>query len=377
VLTLENETLKAEVELYRNDTAMSNAMAHLSLDKKTHKLIEEAFIQSGNGVYPKTNDVTLANLHGNSNPSCCAMSPDGTVVATGGADACLSLCPWGDSSCSQKVPCDAPVICTEFSPIVRGLVAAGCMDGSVRLVHYTTSTMDKMQSTIIKSALQKHKKYTRALAWSPTQPVLATSSADGTVHLYKVNRSSDLESYTVTLVESLHLTGSVESMCFIADNQLICYARGTPHFSCFDLNQQCKHTKVNVNATGGAGFTDHVSFAVMDLRVFDNKYLLAATDSSRNIVMDVSSGKHVRNLYGHTNDSYSQPKAAWSTNGAYVLGNTQEDGSVCVWDIASSQIVERLEGHKQPIRDMYCSMDVLVTTSFDKMTKLWFTPAEY
>ena len=109
------------------------------------------------------------------------------------------------------------------------------------------------------------------------------------------------------------------------------------------------------------------------------KYLALATDTSRNIILNVEKGTIVRNLYGHKNDGFSQPKLAWSQNGQYLFGNNQEDSSICVWDIASSSIVQKLEGtHGQPIRDMHSSSltDTLVTTSFDKKTVVWLTPVE-
>jgi len=79
---------------------------------------------------------------------------------------------------------------------------------------------------------------------------------------------------------------------------------------------------------------------------------------------------------GHTNDGFSNPKIGWTYNGQYVIGNTQEDGSACIWDVASSSIVKRLEGHTNPIRDIFSSKlsDTLVTVSFDKQTKIWVTP---
>jgi WD40 repeat protein len=79
---------------------------------------------------------------------------------------------------------------------------------------------------------------------------------------------------------------------------------------------------------------------------------------------------------GHMNDGFSQPKVGWSHNNSYILGNSQEESCICVWDIASSNIVQRLEGHSNPIRALYSSpqSDVLVTTSFDKMTKIWMPP---
>jgi WD40 repeat protein len=106
-------------------------------------------------------------------------------------------------------------------------------------------------------------------------------------------------------------------------------------------------------------------------------YLALATDTSRNIIVDFETGKQIRNLYGHKNDGYSQPKVAWSQNGQYLYGNTQDDCNICVWDIASATIVQRLEGHSNPIRDMYSSpgTETLVTTSFDKKTHIWLAPS--
>jgi WD40 repeat protein len=109
------------------------------------------------------------------------------------------------------------------------------------------------------------------------------------------------------------------------------------------------------------------------------KYLALATDTSRNIVMNIEKATIIRNLYGHKNDGFSQPKVAWSQNGQYLFGNNQEDSSVCVWDIASSAIIKKLEGqHGQPVRDMYSSSltHTLVTTSFDKKTVIWLTSGE-
>jgi hypothetical protein len=163
----------------------------------------------------------------------------------------------------------------------------------------------------------------------------------------------------------------------------------------FDLNKNMTQTKINLNTTAaanvapGGGCDSHVSFTIMDLKPFQDKYLAAATDTSRNMILDLSTGRQIRNLYGHTNDSFSHPKVAWSSSssnggggGQYLMGNTQNEGVVCVWDIASSQIVNRLQPGGTttgaPIRDMFSSIttNIMVTTSFDKTTRLWFAPAE-
>jgi WD40 repeat protein len=257
VLVVENETLKAEVEIYRAEAAVgppnSSNLAPNSEDTsnnnngKVEGHDNEAFVRAGNGVYPCENEVTLPKLHDVSNPLCCALSADDTMLATGGADATIRLLQWGaalnpnmtpesvvQSAC--RVSCAAPVICTSFSPVLRGVLAAGSMDGSLHLVNYSTLTGEGIQASMQSVAAEfKHKKYVRAVAWSPTEPILATCSADGSVQVFKVERAGmDGEESQLTKIDSLHLGGGVESLCFVKD-KLVCYARNTPYLSFFDL----------------------------------------------------------------------------------------------------------------------------------------------
>jgi WD40 repeat protein len=398
VLAVENEALKVEVEIYRKEAALPSfsnlALGNSGSDMETEKANDgEAFFRSGNGVFPRQNEVTFRNLHGPANPLTCALSPDDTVLATGGADGQLMLCGWGAVYSPSESPdsvvqsasgigCEAPVICVAFAPTLRGILAVGCMDGSIYFVQYSSSPGSNgidLKRTGLPKTLH-HKKYVRAVVWSPKGPLVATSSADGTVHLFKVERTGmELSELSVSLVTSLHLPGAVESMIF-SDDHLICYARGTAYLSYFEIAKNFGLTKINLNAgtPGTASYEDHVSFAVMDMALYQNKYLALATDISRNIVLDVQDGKQIRNLYGHENDGFSQPKIAWSSNGSYLLGNTQHESCLCVWDIASAQVVERLEGHGQPVRAIYSSQtsDIVITTSFDKAVKFWFPQNE-
>jgi hypothetical protein len=411
-LRVENETLKAEVEIYRSEAALptfSGLALGKSPDNDAIAAETDAFVKSGDGSYPIDNQVTLPNLHGLSNPLCCALSFEDTVLATGGADSSLRLVMWGPAWTDALgataavvqnvavVETDAPVICTAFcnSPNLRNVVAAGSMDGVVHLVEYHSVTGQAILQVQKAPLLPEwhHRKYVRAVSWAAHQPILATASADGSVHVYKVEKqvaemdwsscddtSGSRSDLRITKLQSLHFPGAVESVCFV-ENQLVCYARGTPYLSYFDLEKDFLPTRLNLNKTGNTatgGFDEHVSFAVMDLKPSPcGQFLAAATDTSRNLIIDIKSGQQVRSLYGHQNDGYSQPKIAWSKNGSYLVGNTQDDSCLCVWDIASGRIVERLSGgHTSPIRDICAghSMDCWVSTSFDKQTKMWFAP---
>jgi len=402
VLTVENESLKAEVELYRSDAASAGtsssstrAQREISATTETPHLASEPdhFVKSGDGIYANFKLALFENCHGVSNVLCCSLSNDESILATGGADNFVSLKLWNDPSggdpdassksiaeSSSKVNCGAPVIGVDFSRHGRNskFVAAGCMDGSVHVLYFEKERSSNWLHTeeIAKGTI-KHGKYVRCLAWSSTENILATASADGSVQIHKLEWNFvDATGATLKKIESLQLSGPVESLCFREDH-LCCYARGSSNLICFDLRNNFAQSNINLNrGPGNACFDDHVSFAVMDISPYERNYLALATDSSRNIIMDWRSGNQVRNLYGHKNDSYSQPKIATSKNGQYLYGNSQHESVVCVWDIATSSIVERLEGHSNPIRDMYASnsSDTLVTTSFDKKTQFWTTP---
>lgn len=397
VLTVENETLKAEVEMYRTEFATTTANKSGSAAKSGDRQQQEqkvgdnddVFVTSGDGNYAKSNDVSLLNLHDNANISCCSLSSDDTILATGGADRNLSLLQWGvaldqDEESTEdiikqnavRVFCGAPVIAVDFSRKPRSnFVAAGCMDGSCHIIHYETH--GKLEAKEVCVGTIKHSKYVKAVSWLSEDNIIASSAADGTVQIHKVIWNGLDDNFQLQKLKSLNLSGPIESLCF-HNGYLICYARDTPYLSYFQLAKDYEHTKINLNQdeTGSAGFDEHVSFAIMDIKPFGD-YLALATDTSRNIIVELSTGKQLRNLYGHQNDGYSQPKVCWSSNGKYLFGNTQDEPVICVWDVASAEIVERLAGHTQPIRDLSSSLttDTMVSSSFDKKTFVWLAPS--
>jgi len=444
-LTLSCATLQAEVEIYRSEATLPS-FSSLALGQQQQqqqqqdKSIESSsstsnkkFISSGNGIYPTSPVVSLPNLHGPSNPLCCAIHPTlDTVLASGGADGILSLVTWGSAMAptdtasadtvanAATIKCNAPVICVAVAK--TDVVAAGCMDGSVTLVAYAMEPGGTMRARPLGNGQEiRHSKYVKFVLWSPDGTLLVTGSADGTVQFTSLSSSSssfmpststgddeymndaeDTHQNDVLIhkVRTLHLAGPVEAGCLLDAGTRFClYERGTHYLSYFDLKDDFKMTKQSLNGSVTGGFDEHVSFTVMHLCLSpDETCICAATDVSRNIVLQVLSktatgdgaGTHdiIRDLYGHKNDGYSQPRVAWSKNGQYVFGTTQEDCNICVWDIASAAIVQRLGGtaadgtdggmgvnigHKGQIRDIYSSTvsDTLVSASFDKTVKVW------
>ena len=413
-LTLDNATLKAEVEMYRKEAALPS-FSKLALGQTSsnddkamdaeNTTSNDDFISSGNNTYPTDPVVSLPKITGESNPLCCAMNASDNILASGGADGYVTITTWGSAlaphptaaadtvSKAARIQCGAPAICISFCN-THPVIAVGCMDGSVNLIGFSFMG-GKVAAWPFKkvgddTACMKHSKYVKALAWSDSAPVLASASADGTVFLSKVSFSDedmgdgdeDMEDDTnddkevrVDKLKSFHFTNSVETLCFVKKGKSLClYERDTSFLAYFDLEDEYKMTKYSLNGRTTGGFDDFVSFAVMQLSLSPNgKYLLAATDSSRNIIIEIESDKIIRNLYGHKNDCYSQPRVAWSSSGQYVFGNTQEGNSICVWDVASSTLVKQLPHHTGQIRDIFSSSvsDTLVTASYDKTCTVW------
>ena len=407
-LKAENEALKAEVEMYRADFAAGRSSSagggseHGDAGESKEALVDDGandFVTSGDGLYPSDPAVTLPKIHAKANPLCCSLHPDDSLLATGGADSNVKLLTWGsalapgDESSAKAVEdsisiaCGAPVICCAFAQQGKSVpvVAAGCMDGSVKLA-YCGLDIDAPKDRLLKSTGDgkgiKHGKYVKTICWSPSEPVVASASADGTVQLTRVGDvNSEAGTVTLEVVQSIHLDGAVEAMAFVDNgNKLCCYVRGTSYLSYFDLRDEYKQSKMSLNG-GSAGtgcFDEHVSFAVLSLLPSpDGKYIALATDASRNIIMETGTERIVRSLYGHKNDGFSNPKIAWSTSGQYLYGNSQDENCICVWDIASSSIVKRMDesagGHSGFVRDIYSSKstDTVTSVSFDKTAKIW------
>lgn len=356
-LLAENQALKAEVDMYRAEFVRSGLLT-AGEDSKEDILGEDGlddFITSGDGCFPCDAAVTLPQINGSSNPLCCSINPDGSLLATGGADASLILVKWGlalapgdESSIKAvengiRIPCGGPAICTSFAQVDNGrgfpVVAAGCMDGSV-LLAYSGSDLESSKSgkdrillpdkSCVSNGINengiKHGKYVKSVCWSPSSNVVASASADGTIQLTRIGSSEILNAenfsgrISMEVVQSVHFDSPVEAMCFLnSGDTLCCYVRGTSYLTYFDLKDAFKQTKYSLNG-GSAGtgcFDDHVSFAILSIQPSPKggKYLALATDMSRNIIMQTGTDRIIRNLYGHKNDGFSNPKIAWSGNG--------------------------------------------------------------
>jgi WD40 repeat protein len=261
------------------------------------------------------------------------------------------------------------------------------------------------------AVLKKHDKYVSSISWiyiddddiaqenKSCTSWLATSSADGTIHIYTVTATttgmdeqvhrppstsvSKGVALTIQHMESFYFDHPVTCICYAKDlvnnNGIVLYAyvRNTPHIKVIRMPSFFT-TPMTTNAENGACsistvlhlntsiYDTHVSFAVLDIKMsYDYKYLAVACDNHCHFIIEnkcniesqpggrrtgtsqmnpntppsVQTANVLRKLYGHVADSYSRPIVAWSCNNQYIYCNTQNDTKLCIYSIASGKLV--------------------------------------
>jgi WD40 repeat protein len=223
ILTKENQALKAEVEMYHEDMVSVTKSAEAGradtrgLSTTTHN--EDHFMTSRNSVYAQAKEVTLEKIAWNCESLVLFLVQWDTILVMGGANRTLTLCQWGGalSGSSQDViakavkeECWASIIATDFARKSRlPFLAAGCMDGSVHVVHIETHSGVLQAKEVGKGTIQ-HAKYVRGIAWSPNKNLVASASADGCVQVHKVVWNGfDNENIPLEKVQTLMLLGQL------------------------------------------------------------------------------------------------------------------------------------------------------------------------
>ena len=300
ILKLKNASLEAEVEMYRAEIGGKipenlGQLTSTNGHNTSTSMVDSPFFQSGNGVYCKYQGIILKDAHGLTNPLCLSLAPKETIVCSGGADGVLLLYQWGAISSQGILPDSNRAEVSLSAPVIgvaatKNMAAASCMDGSIHVVKYS-DIGGRLKIMAAALAPRKHSKFCKNVLWS--KDLVVSAAADGDVHLQRVRASGPLDEESTVSIEhwkSLHLGAAVEAACMY-QNKLIIYTRETNFLIIVDLEEDLLKSKVSLNEGVAGGFSEHVSFAVLDLKIH-GKYLACATDANRHIIIDTGEGNH-------------------------------------------------------------------------------------
>jgi WD40 repeat protein/tRNA A-37 threonylcarbamoyl transferase component Bud32 len=280
----------------------------------------------------------------------------------------------------------SPISCIAYSPDGK-LLAAGCMDGLVRIWNANT-TQEHLPYVA-------HEGQIHFIVFSLDSKLLATASEDKTVRLWEVatgRRVDTLKGHS----------GPVQCVAFTPDGQTLASASSDRTVKLWDLRQHgesatvLKHVgwinQIAFSATGEQvashcadgnlyiwNVADGSKRRIIQARLGnlgsgsvawspDGK-ILAAGGSGRPVMLwDAVTGAEVRTLQGRKGEL----AIAFSPD-SRILATCEEGDQVQLWDVATGRKGMDLRGHTAAIITIAFSPDgtLLVTGGFDRTVRLW------
>ncbi|WP_414548851.1 NB-ARC domain-containing protein [Anabaena sp. CCY 0017] len=272
-----------------------------------------------------------------------ALSPDGTLLATGDMDGQIHLWQMADGKNLMTFKGHEGIIWTvAFSP--DGQTVASCsFDGLIKL--WDTQTGDCLKT------FDEHTGIVWSVSFSPDGRTLASGSQDTSIRLWDINKGKCLK--------ILHGHNSwVFSVSFNLDGSILASGSQDCDIRLWDINKGiCIKTL--------PGHDDRVCSVRFSP---DGKTLASGSNDSSVRLWDVSKGLCVRTLQGHKDWVWS---VCFSSDGQ-TIATTGNDSSVRLWNVLQGTCMKILHGHTSEVYSAIFSADDQILFSVGRDSRLCF-----
>jgi WD40 repeat protein len=271
-----------------------------------------------------------------------AFSPDGEMLASGGADRLVKLWNVSTGACIKTYSGQVGEVFSVAFSRDGTKIASGSGDNTIKL--WDTRTGECLQT------LSGHTDWVRSVAFSPTTDLLASGSQDGTMRIWDANTGDCIKVCT-------EHQGWVRSVAFNGNGNLLASGSSDRNINLWkgDTGEYLK------TISGHTGGVYSVSFSPQD-------DLLASGSADHTVrVWDCKNERYIKTLHGHTNQIFC---VSFSPDGDR-LACVSLDQTVKLWDVRSAQCLKTWSGHTDWALPVACSGDNIASGSNDKTIRLW------